>query len=98
MTKPTPLPWCVEVVGTGGSHDNPRDLAEVKSVDGRALVAELLWAEDAALIVQAVNNHATLVEALREVMDCHRRDATQAGWVAAIDKCRRAIEAAGVKP
>ncbi|MGD9882317.1 MAG: hypothetical protein AB7F22_30230 [Reyranella sp.] len=91
MSKRTPGKWVANCVGISGRHDNPTDVYEVVSADGRARVCEFVSEGDALLIAAAPE----LLEALRQIADMdYTRAATNCMGHDAVMLARAAIEKA----
>ncbi len=105
----SPLPWkratamCIAPNNNEGHIEGPNGelvcrcaTCEVHRVDGRIIVDEQTRDANAAFICHCVNNHAALVEALKEIKgqcesDTLSRDTKSAVWSTA----RAALEKAG---
>lgn len=100
MSKHTPTPWHVVPETLGNIRaENDVDVAQVfQTQHARSAADHAERLANAELICRAVNSHDALVEALKAVVDCHNRSATQAGWADAAAQCRAALRAAGVEP
>ena len=81
-SKHTALLWRVEYVGVTSAGDDGEDVCEVITQDGHRRVADGLRAPNAELIVRAVNCHADLLAALRDLC-ATTPDSNAAEWIAA---------------
>jgi hypothetical protein len=88
----TPGPWVAVEIGQGGPHDNPMPIFEIRSADGRAVVAEFVDAKNAALLSAAPDlRHALKLCALI----CAGEATNKNALVDALEAARAALAKAG---